>query len=164
MTQFSKKGGVQFFSEIVKRAILDPPPPKKKKNTSGGRVDLWSKIAFLILVWHDTIFKKRGGLIFTNSAPLGRVGHRVAMSVCVSVCLCNRETPTSGGRVDLWSKIAFLILIWDDTILKKGGPIFFQIVSTQNKFRNAIFDQRSTRPPEVCVSRWRRQTHTHTQT
>ena len=25
--------------------------------------------------------------IFTNSAPLGRVGHRVAMSVCVSVCL-----------------------------------------------------------------------------
>ena len=26
-------------------------------------------------------------VIFTNSAPLGRVGHRVAMSVCVSVCL-----------------------------------------------------------------------------
>ena len=26
-------------------------------------------------------------LIFTNSAPLGRVGHRVAMSVCMSVCL-----------------------------------------------------------------------------
>ena len=25
--------------------------------------------------------------IFTNSAPLGRVGHRVAMSVCLSVCL-----------------------------------------------------------------------------
>ena len=25
--------------------------------------------------------------IFTNSAPLGRVGHRAAMSVCVSVCL-----------------------------------------------------------------------------
>ena len=25
--------------------------------------------------------------VFTNSAPLGRVGHRVAMSVCVSVCL-----------------------------------------------------------------------------
>ena len=24
---------------------------------------------------------------FTNSAPLGRVGHRVVMSVCVSVCL-----------------------------------------------------------------------------
>ena len=24
--------------------------------------------------------------IFTNSAPLGRVGHRVAMSVCVCVC------------------------------------------------------------------------------
>ena len=26
--------------------------------------------------------------IFTNSAPLGRVGHRVAMSVCMSGCLC----------------------------------------------------------------------------
>ena len=25
--------------------------------------------------------------IFTNSAQLGRVGHRVAMSVCLSVCL-----------------------------------------------------------------------------
>ena len=25
--------------------------------------------------------------LFTNLAPLGRVGHRVAMSVCVSVCL-----------------------------------------------------------------------------
>ena len=24
--------------------------------------------------------------LFTNSAPLGRVGHRVAMSVCVCVC------------------------------------------------------------------------------
>ena len=25
-------------------------------------------------------------MLFTNSAPLGRVGHRVAMSVCLSVC------------------------------------------------------------------------------
>ena len=25
--------------------------------------------------------------IFTNSASLGRVGHRVAMSVCLSVCI-----------------------------------------------------------------------------
>ena len=25
--------------------------------------------------------------LFTNSAPLGRVGHRVAMSVCVCVCV-----------------------------------------------------------------------------
>ena len=109
----------------------------------------------------------------TNSAQWGRVGenmtkttwtflqglieHRVAMSMCVcvclrhwvqfsptrphwaelviespcpfvclSVCLCHRKTPTSGGRVDLWSKIAFLILVWDDTIFKKrGGSNFF---------------------------------------
>ena len=30
---------------------------------------------------------KPAQIIFTNSAPLGRVGHRVAMSVCVSVIL-----------------------------------------------------------------------------
>ena len=45
------------------------------------------------------------------------------MSVCVSVCLSvylwHIETPTSGGRVDLWSKIAFQILVWDDTIFQK---------------------------------------------
>ena len=47
--------------------------------------------------------------------------------VCLSVCLCHRETPTSGGRADLWSKIAFLILVWDDTFSKKkGGPIFWR--------------------------------------
>ena len=45
--------------------------------------------------------------------------------MCLSVCLCHRETPTSGGRLDLWSKIAFLILVWDDTIFKKGGVQFF---------------------------------------
>ena len=34
-------------------------------------------------------------IIFTNSAPLGRVGHRVAMSVCMSVCVSvpSRNTP-----------------------------------------------------------------------
>ena len=31
---------------------------------------------------------KKVDLIFTNSAPLGRVGYRVAMSVCVFVCEC----------------------------------------------------------------------------
>ena len=52
-------------------------------------------------------------VIFTNLAPLGRVGHsrHVCMCVVLSVCLCHRETPTSGDPVDLWSKIAFLILV-----------------------------------------------------
>ena len=51
----------------------------------------------------------------------------VSRHVRLSVCVRHRETPTSRGRVDLWSKIAFLILVWDDTIFKKrGGPIFFQ--------------------------------------
>ena len=37
-----------------------------------------------------------------------------------------------------------------------------KIVSSQTNIRNAIFDQRSTRPPEVGVLRWHR--HTDTQT
>ena len=36
-----------------------------------------------------------------------------------------------------------------------------KIVSSQTNIRNAIFDQRSTRPPEVGVSRWHRQTNGH---
>ena len=36
-----------------------------------------------------------------------------------------------------------------------------KIVSSQTNIRNAIFDQRSTRPPEVGVSRWHRHTDGH---
>ena len=51
--------------------------------------------------------------------PLGSVSHRVAISVCLSVCWGHRETPTSGGRGDLWLKNIFLILACDDKIVKK---------------------------------------------
>ena len=54
--------------------------------------------------------------------------------VCLCVCLRHRETPTSGGRVDLWSKIAFLILVWDDTIFKKGGVKFFSEIGKTGGF------------------------------
>ena len=37
--------------------------------------------------------------------------------------------------------------------------LVFASVSSQTNIRNAIFDQRSTRPQEVGVSRWHRQTH-----
>ena len=78
-----------------------------------------------LLVLDNRVYKNCP--IFTNSAPMGRVGPRVAMSVVVCLVPCHREPPTSGGRVDLWSKIEFLILVWDDTIFKKrGGPIFFR--------------------------------------
>ena len=64
-------------------------------------------------------------LIFSPTRP--KWAELVIESPCSSVCLCHRETPTSGGRVDLWSKIAFLILVWDDKIFKKrGGQIFFR--------------------------------------
>ena len=39
-------------------------------------------------------------------------------------------------------------------------PLFLKIVSSQTNIRNAIFDQRSTRPPEVGVGT-DRQTHGH---
>ena len=45
---------------------------------------------------------------------------------------------------------------------KKLDPLFLKIVSSQTNIRNAIFDQRSTRPPEVGVSRWHRHTDIHT--
>ena len=53
----------KFFSEILKMRGFGPPP---QTPTSGGRVDLWSKIAFLILVWDDTIFKKSGVNLFSE--------------------------------------------------------------------------------------------------
>ena len=42
-------------------------------------------------------------------------------SVCVSVCLCHRKTPSSGGCGEFWSKNMFLIFACYDTILKKRG-------------------------------------------
>ena len=41
---------------------------------------------------------------------------------------------------------------------KKFTPPFFLIVSSQTNIRNAIFDQRTSGPPEMGVSVWRRQT------
>ena len=44
---------------------------------------------------------------------------------------------------------------------KIGPPVFLKIVSSQTNIMNAIFDQRSTRPPEGGVLRWHRQTNSH---
>ena len=52
------------------------------------------------------------------SRPLGRFSHRVAMSVCLFLFVCHRETPTCGGRKNFWSKGVLLILVCDDTILR----------------------------------------------
>ena len=74
----------------------------------------------------------RGGLnpffpecrVFTNSAPLGRVGHRVAMSVCVCVCLCALSgavlfRPLIGPEIT-WS-IPGLSLVLPPSLLWKLG-------------------------------------------
>ena len=71
----------------------------------------------------------------------------VSRHVRLSVCVHHRETPTSGGHVDLWLKIAFLILVWDDTIFKKKGGV--QFVSQIVKMRGLGPHQKEigTRPP-----------------
>ena len=78
----------------------------------------WSQIWKLLLI---------KGVVFSPTRP--HWAELVIESPCpfvvLCVCLCHRETPTSGGRVDLWSKIAFLILVWDDTIFKKRGGLIF---------------------------------------
>ena len=38
----------------------------------------------------DMLVRKTKHVVFTNSAPLSRVGHRVAMSMCLFVCLRHR--------------------------------------------------------------------------
>ena len=71
----------------------------------------------------------------------------------MSVCLCHRETTPSGGRVDLWSKIAFMILVWDDTIFQKtGGPIFGEIVKTPLQNRGLSLALRSH--DQIPASHW----------
>ena len=46
--------------------------------------------------------------------------------ICVSVCLCQHKTPTSGCRGDLWLKNVFIILACNDRIKKKSGLFFIQ--------------------------------------
>ena len=53
--------------------------------------------------------------IFSLHQPLGWFSHRVAVSVCLFVCMYCCETPTSGGRGDLWLKNVFLLLTCDVT-------------------------------------------------
>ena len=67
--------------------------------------------------------------IFTDSAL--RAGSVIELQ-CPSVRMCHRETLTSGGHWDLWSKKVFLILACDDTIFqKKVHDIFSEIVKTR---------------------------------
>ena len=65
----------------------------------------------------------------------------------------------------------FFIFFWEggsktarfNNLRKKiRPPLFLKIVLSQTNIRNAIFDQRSTRPPEVGVSQWHRHTDIHT--
>ena len=56
--------------------------------------------------------------LHTPHSTLGRFSHRVAISVCLSVCLSWQfKTPSSGGCWDFWSKGVLLILDYNDTIL-----------------------------------------------
>ena len=65
MTHFSKKKKCILF---FKRAVLNCPLPQKtlpkNQTTSGCRGDFWSQKVFIILACKDTIFQKKGALVF----------------------------------------------------------------------------------------------------
>ena len=50
-------------------------------------------------------------VLFTEWAlrPIQSTSCDVRLSVCVSVCLCHRETPSSGGPGDFWLNRILLI-------------------------------------------------------
>ena len=56
----------------------------------------------------SSLFHHLGPLVIESPCP----------SVCLPVCVCHRETPTSGGRNKFWSKGVLLILACND-------PFFF---------------------------------------
>ena len=149
---------------------------------SGGRVDLWSKIAFLILVWDDTFSKKKGGPIFWRNFFgggrnffFGRVWGGVQKPGEKKIWPPPPKFFFFGpSSKKIFWKIFFFGEIFLRAILeggpksrvkkfrqKIGPPVFLKIVSSQTNIRNAIFDQRSTRPPEGGVSRWHRHTDGH---
>ena len=70
------------------------------------------------------------------------------MSVCLSVCVCHRETPTSGCRGDFWSKNIFLILTCDATIFTKRACYFFQRL-----LKHAVLDQPTVDSRGVSMGR-----------
>ena len=83
---------------------------------------VWKEKSNIHLLIHNFSYLIHGLFIiktFHWIGPLGRFSHRVAMSVCPSVCLWRLETPSSGGGEDLWSKNIFLILGCDDKIVKQ---------------------------------------------
>ena len=96
--------------------------------------DLFCRGMYIVLITDVFWIKKHKGFdagFVRRMFPFHQLGPTrpswsVSRHVRLSVCVRNRETPTSRGFVDLWSKIVFLILVWDDTISqKRGGPVFF---------------------------------------
>ena len=71
-----------------------------------------------------SFFFSGGSNIFTNSAPLGRVGHRVAMSVCVSVVLCVCGSAPSGAvffEASHWPSDHMTVLVLLSASVKRVG-------------------------------------------
>ena len=68
--------------------------------------------------------------IFTNSAPLGRVSHRVAMSVCLSVCLRH------------WVQFFFKASHWPSDHMTRSRPLiiffYFHQIGPLGRFDLAV--------------------------
>ena len=126
--------------DIVKRRGFAPLPPQT--HTSGNK--LWRPLVEdcvpnIGLGWH--FFKKKGGSNFLAKSFGG--GSKFFLRAILE-----------GGPKSRVKK--FRQKIWP--------PVFLKIVSSQTNIMNAIFDQRSTRPPEGGVSRWHRHTDRQTYT
>ena len=69
-------------------------------------------------------------MIFTNSAPLGRVGLGVAMSVvlsvCLSVCAIKSQGSKGGPRRAKQSPIVFEASHWSSDHMINSRPLFVQ--------------------------------------
>ena len=104
-----------FLSQVTK--LFNSAPSSIHGSVFLFTFNKWEKRNFSIL--------KQSPYVLHCLGPLGRVRHRVAMSICLSACLWRREMPTSGCCGDLWSKNLFLILACWHNFHKKGGGSAF---------------------------------------
>ena len=98
------------------------------------RIGIWSELEWggsaknAATQQKQGLLYKRGTIIiiFTNSAPLGRVGQRVAMSVCLFVCLsvyaigCSFVRPLIGPDMT-WSVPGFSLVLPPSLSCKLGN-------------------------------------------
>ena len=86
----------------------------------------------------NSLFKRFSGfyrVIFTESAPLGRFSHRVAMSLCLSVCL----SEVLRHRVQFFLGLSLALMSHDQFQASHWSSIPPSFVNLENwKLRNSV--------------------------